>query len=97
MGSLLSWQRCGNWNCVFVRLEAVAYVDRMFLTLGSWMGLAINTQSGSSLSDTIRGLEFCAGMYYYVFGHIHLFFIFPQDLEEVLYCTLKKGCFLKRT
>ncbi|KAK7121531.1 hypothetical protein R3I93_022576 [Phoxinus phoxinus] len=25
------------------------------------MGLAINTQSGSSLSDTIRGLEFCAG------------------------------------
>lgn len=54
MGSLLSWERCGNWNCVFVWREAAACVDRMFLTSGSWMGLAINTQSGSSLSATIR-------------------------------------------
>lgn len=59
MGSLLSWQRCGNWNCVFVWLEAAACVDRMFLTLGSWMGLAINTQSGSSLSDTIQVWSSC--------------------------------------
>lgn len=94
MGSLLSWQRCGNWNCVFVWLEAAACVDRMFLTLGSWMGLAINTQSGVPSLTQFRFGVLCR-LVLLRFWSYPLIFIFPQDLEEVLYCTLERGHFLK--
>ncbi len=73
--------------------EAAACVNRMFLMLGSWMGLAINTQSGSSHSATIRVWSSARVCITTFWSHS---LIFPQD-PQVLYNTLAgKGMYYER-
>lgn len=65
-----------------VLLEAAGCVDRMFLTLGNWMGLAINTQSGSSLFATTQVWSPVPPL---------ILLCFPKLLLEVLHSSAVSG------
>jgi len=87
MGSLLSWQRCGNWTICAVGGCGVCWQNVPRIGFLDGFGFKHSVREFPLWHNSGFGV-LCT---YYVFGHIHLFFIFPQDLEEVLYCILKKG------